>query len=346
MQDFPEAMAAARPGSRFKARIPFGETASGLQLAIPVTGIRGGHDGPCLWINGQVHGDEINGILAAFDFLAGLDPAAVHGTIVLSTTGNPLAMDARAKKTTLDDEDLDQSFPGRADGFATERMAAALFGRIVKAADVTVNMHSHGTRYDSAPYGVYKLHPKSKVSEAALLRMTAHFHPMVTCRMSILAGQGELPGNIAGALDYQLLEHGRAAFMIELGGGGRAEPDFIAQAVRGFCSLAADQGILRGGRIDLPATIRRVTARGHVTSDRGGFARQAVAIGSIARAGTPLVHLCDAYGAALPVVSLPHDALVIGLRRDPIVHTGDRLAYVARAWDEVRVEQERTADVH
>lgn len=337
MQDFNAAMAEAPPGTRFRARIPFGETASGLPLGIPILGLRGRQDGPCLWINGQVHGDEINGILAGFDFINGLDPARLRGSVVLSTTANPLALDARSKKTTLDDEDLDQAFPGRADGFATERMAAALFRAIAAHADVTVNMHSHGTRYDSAPYGVYKLHPRAAVAEATLLRMTAHFHPMATCRMSVMPGQGELPGNIAGALDYQLLEHGRAAFMIELGGGGRAEPAFIDQAVRGFRSLAADLGLLPDMPVDLPATLRRVTARGHVTADRGGFARQAAAIGTVAAAGTPLLRLCDAYGQALPPICLARDVFVLGLRRDPVVHTGDRLAYVAREWDEVRI---------
>lgn len=334
---FETAIANALPGSRFQARIPFGETASGQQLTIPVVGLRGAKDGKCLWINGQVHGDEINGILAAFDFLAGIDPSHLHGTVVLSTTANPPALDARAKKSPFDDEDLDQAFPGRPDGFPSERMAAALFQEIAAHADVTVNMHSHGTRYDSAPYGVYKLHPDARVPEADLLRMTAHFHPMATCRMSVLPGQGELPGNIAGALDYQLLACGRAAFMIELGGGGRAEPDFIAQGLRGYRSLAADLGMLPDEAVDLPATLRRVTARGHVTSDRGGFARQIARIGAILPAGAPLLRLDNAFGEALPDLTLPRDVFVLGLRRDPIVHTGDRLAYVGREWDEVRI---------
>lgn len=337
MTEFDAALAAAAPGSRFLGRIPFGSTASGLELGIPFAGVRGAQSGPCLWINGQVHGDEINGILAAFDFLDSLDPASLRGTVVLSTSANPLAMDARVKKTTLDDEDLDQAFPGRADGFATERMAHAFFDTIVRHADVTVNMHSHGTRYDSAPYGVYKLHPKASVPEVRLLRMTAHFHPICTCRMSIQAGQGELPGNIAGALDYQLLERGRAAFMIELGGGGRAETDFIAQATRGFRSLAADEGMLPGIATDLPHAIRRITARGHITSSHGGFARQTLTVGTVAKAGTPVARMCDAYGRPLPPMPLARDVFVIGLRRDPIVHTGDRLAYVGREWDEVTI---------
>jgi predicted deacylase len=335
--DFDAALAKAAPGSRFQARLPFAETASGQVLTIPVTGIRGAKDGKCLWINGQVHGDEINGLLGAFDFLNAIDPARLRGTVVLSTTANPPALDARAKKSPFDDEDLDQAFPGRPAGFPTERMAATLFPVIAAHADVTVNMHSHGTRYDSVPYGVYKLHPAAKVAEADLLRMTAHFHPMATCRMSVLPGQGELPGNIAGALDYQLLERGRAAFMIELGGGGRAEPDFIAQGMRGYRSLAADLGMLPDVAVDLPTAIRRITARGHVTADRGGFARQVARIGSVVAAGQTLLRMDNAFGEVLPDLTLANDVFIIGLRRDPIVHTGDRLAYVGREWDEVRI---------
>ena len=133
-----------------------------------------------------------------------------------------------------------------------------------------------------------------------------------------------------GALDYQLLERGRAAFMIELGGGGRAEPDFIAQAARGFRSLAADEGMLPGVAVDLPHSIRRITARGHITSNLGGFARQTLTVGTVAKAGTPVARMCDAYGRPLSPVPLARDVFVIGLRRDPIVHTGDRLAYVGR----------------
>jgi predicted deacylase len=339
MQDFDVAFSAAACGTRFRGRIPLGTMPSGAGIGIPFVGLRGGGgDGPCLWINGQVHGDEINGILAGFEFINGLDAASIAGSVVLTTTANPLALDWRRKKTPLDEEDLDQSFPGRADGFVSERMAAALFPVVAAHATVTVCMHAVGTPYDALPYAVYKLHPSGAVAEERLLRLAAHFRPAAACRMAVSPGAGELPGNVAGALDYQLLAAGRTALMLELGGGGRAEPEFIAQAAAGLRGIAATLGIVPGaGQPEAPRTLRRVTRRGHVTCDAGGFARTAVRPGAVVPAGSPLLHIWDAYGDLAQTVTLPRDAVVISIRRDPVVHSGDRVAFLGLEWDDVAI---------
>lgn len=336
--DIGRALANLRPGARAKGRIPLGTSASGSELGIPWIALRGATDGPCLWINGQVHGDEINGLLAGFDFINGLDPARLRGLVVMTTTANPFALEARRKKTPADEEDLDQAYPGRADGLPTERLAAALFAAVAEHATVTVCMHAVGTPYEAMPYGVYKVHPDSGFDEAAMIRMTAHFRPAITCRMSVAAGGKELPGNIAGALDYQLLARKRAAFMLEIGSGGQAQAPFIAQTAAGLRSLAADMGMLPGEvPPPLPARLLRATRRGHIMVTQGGFARMGARPGQVAPAGTRLLRIENAFGEHVEDVTQPDDVFVISLRRDPVVHSGDRGAFVAWEWDEVAV---------
>ena len=337
-RDFRQAFASAAPGQRIRGRVPLGTSASGSEFGIPWIALKGAHPGRCLWINGQVHGDEINGLLAGFDFINGIDPARLHGSVAMTTTANPFALDARRKKTPADEEDLDQAYPGRADGLPTERLAAALFPLVLEHADITVCMHAVGTPYKAVPYAVYKLHPNSGVDEQAMLRLTAHFRPAIACRMSVAAGGAELPGNIAGALDYQLLARGRAAFMLEIGSGGRAQPQFIAQTAAGLRSLAAEMGLLPDeAPLPCPATLLRATRRGHVTVTEGGFARMGAEPGQVARAGTPLLHIQNAYGEHVESVTQREDVFVISLRRDPVVHAGDRGAFVAWEWDEVAI---------
>ena len=74
-----------------------------------------------MWINGQVHGPEINGVLAALDFVNALQPAGLSGSIVVTATANPLALNTRTKTTQQDEGDLDQSFPGNAGGLREAR---------------------------------------------------------------------------------------------------------------------------------------------------------------------------------------------------------------------------------
>jgi hypothetical protein len=43
------------------------------------------------------------------------------------------------------------------------------------------------------------------------------------------------------------------------------------------------------------------------------------------------------WGEIIDRISLPNDIVVIGIRRDPVVHSGDRVGFVAYAWEEVAI---------
>jgi len=323
------------PACRAKGKIMIGTMASGAEIAIPYVVLKGANPGPCLWINGQVHGNEINGIFAALDFFNELDPTKLSGSLVVTATANPLALDARQKFAPLDDLDLDQSYPGRPDGFTTEQLAHALFTEVKAAASAVINMHTMSPPFEAKVYAVYKVHPNGRVKESDLLRLIAPFKPSVACRMSVEPGKGELPGNIAGALDYQMAALGIPAFMVELGAGGRATPEDIRQGVEGFRGVARELKMIEGR--NGAQTVRRVTSRGHVTFKHGGLFRASRKTGEMVKAGEILGELVNVWGEVVDHVSLPNDIVIIGIRRDPVVHTGDRVGFVAYAWEDVTV---------
>jgi hypothetical protein len=328
-------LASLAPASRAKGRIPVGTMASGAEIAIPYILLKGAREGPCLWISGQVHGAEINGILAAMDFIGELSPAEVRGSVVVSPTANPPALDARFKYAPQDGQDLDQTFPGNAGALTSNRLSAALFDELRGCADLVVSMHTLPPIYDCNPYGVYKQHPDGKVGEAELLRLVSFFRPAVVCRMSVEPGQGELPGHIPGALDYQCLALGIPAFMIELGAGGREDRAHVRQGVEGFMGVAGHMGLVEPSVKAPTETLCRVTRRTHVTCGNGGLFRRLRGSGEPVRAGEALGRIVDLHGETVETVSLDRDLMIIGIRREPVVHTGDRVAFVALAWEEV-----------
>jgi predicted deacylase len=331
-----ETLSSLRPGSRAHGKIAVGTMASGSEIAIPFVAVKGVGEGPCLWINGQVHGNEINGVFAALDFAGQLDAAKLRGSVVVTSTANPLALDARRKAAPQDDQDLDQSYPGRAAGFTTERLAHALFTEASANANALVNMHTMSHPFEAKPYAVYKIHPNGKVKEDALLRLVAPFRPSVACRMGVEPGKGELPGNIAGALDYQMLAAGIPAFMIELGAGSRAEPGYIKQGIGGMRGVARQLGMLDGEQQD-GVKLRRVTRRGHVMFTHGGLFRASRTAGEVVKAGEPMGDVIDVWGRLVETMTLPYDAVIIGIRRDPVVHTGDRFGFVGQEWEDLSV---------
>ena len=65
--------ATLQPGTFTEAEIPVGARPSGAPISIPVVIAKGRTPGPCLWVSGQVHGDELNGVFVALDFVRGLN---------------------------------------------------------------------------------------------------------------------------------------------------------------------------------------------------------------------------------------------------------------------------------
>lgn len=318
-------------------RIPVGSMASGMSVDLPYVAVRGAAPGKTLWINGQVHGDEINGMIASLRFARSLDPKKMRGNVVVTPTANPHALDARRKRNPYDELDLDQTFPGSASGLISERLSHALFTQFRGVADMLVSLHTMNPLFDSKLYCVYKVHPESGVSEQDQLKALSVFNPNVACRQSV-GGAGELPGNIAGGIDYQALAARIPAFMVELGGGSRYEPQNVAAAVTGFGRLAAQLGIVAAVEGDQPpASVRRVTKRNWVTFEKGGLFTAEVEAGATVEAGTVIGRTMDLYGEQVESFVAQVPSVVFGLRRDPVVHTGERAAFIATGWEKVAV---------
>ncbi|MEM6482027.1 MAG: succinylglutamate desuccinylase/aspartoacylase family protein [Pseudomonadota bacterium] len=321
-----------------KDRVTVGTMASGRNVSVPYMIHCGAADGPCLWINAAVHGDEINGVIAAIEFFKYLEALSIAGCVIVTPVANVLALEERRKTTLHDGLDMDQTFPGRPDGFATERVAHALFRDFGTTADVIVNLHTLGTAYDAEPYAVYKQHVDH--DENDLLKRISCFEPTVACRMPVNDAPGELRGNIAGALDYQGLLSGAQAFMIELGAGGRLERPAISSGVDGLIRLASDLGILKGRDVDTgerAIKLVKVTAREHVLAHAGGFYDAQARPGTVLPAGEPFGVTRDVFGDVVDQRCLDEPCWVIANRRDPVVHTGDRMAFVATAWEDVEI---------
>jgi predicted deacylase len=317
--------------ARTAGSLRVGSMASGAPVALPWVGVRGARPGRTLWLHGQVHGDEINGIVAALQFARRLEPAEMAGHVIVTPTGNPQALDARRKRNPYDELDLDQSYPGSASGLITERVAHALMSEVRGVADVLINLHTMNPLFEAPPYTVYKHHPGSGITEERLLAAMACFHPNLACRQDV-SGKGELPGNIAGGLDYQCLAAGTLAFMLELGSGSRLQPANVALAERGFLALAQQMGILPGAPAAGPAHLRTVSRRGWVTAQEGGLFVPRCQAGDLVKQGESIGELLGLDGSARPVAAFERDGILIGLRSDPVVHTGERLAFVAWEW--------------
>ncbi|MBB6125282.1 M14 family metallopeptidase [Sphingobium subterraneum] len=331
-------IAKAPRGTTQRGRILIGTRATGAEIAISYIVVHGSEPGPTLWINGQVHGTEVCAIVAGIEFCRGLDPTGLAGTIVFTASGNPLALESRTWATQQDfGQNMDTSFPGRAEGFITERMAHRLFNEILAVRPaLLLSMHAQGTDFASKVYGVYKLPPNCTVEARQLYPFLRAFEPFAVCLMRVDPGAGEHPGNHAGALDYQAMAHGIPAFMVEFGVAQRSTTDEVQRGVACYRGVCAELGMLPATKRAAWATSSHlVTARGHCNTDVGGMWQSPLQPGAFVKAGDPIGTIIDFTGETLSTVTMPMDVLVIAIRQDPVVHCGDSVAYLARQWTEL-----------
>jgi predicted deacylase len=118
----------------------------------------GSGDGPVLAVLGGVHGDELEGVFAARIFLrriSALPVGAFKGRVKVVPVSNPIAFAARSRTTPTDGKNLARVFPGAPDGTVTERIAHLITTEVIAQADLLVDLHSAGARYEMPVFAGY-----------------------------------------------------------------------------------------------------------------------------------------------------------------------------------------------
>ena len=227
-----------KEGERAYFTVPAGELAHKAVVQLPVIVVAGKKEGPVLWINGTVHGDELNGSYAAWELSGEIDPEQLSGTLVVTPICNPIAFECRNKISAIDNMDMDTAFPGDPEGMMTQRIAHMIYREIKANAGAVISFHTMATPYRANPYSVRKIIPGvsdsvNEVSEG----MQRAFGVVTNCVVDLRGDTNELPGVTSGALDITCMKDGIPAFMGEMGQGGKVETEYVEAAKKGILNV-------------------------------------------------------------------------------------------------------------
>ena len=320
-----------KEGERAYFTVPAGELAHKAVVQLPVIVVAGKKEGPVLWINGTVHGDELNGSYAAWELSGEIDPEQLSGTLVVTPICNPIAFECRNKISAIDNMDMDTAFPGDPEGMMTQRIAHLIYREIKANAGAVISFHTMATPYRADPYSVRKIIPGvsdsvNQVSEG----MQRAFGVVTNCVVDLRGDTNELPGVTSGALDITCMKDGIPAFMGEMGQGGKVETEYVEAAKKGILNVMRYLKML-DGPVEKPGRQVLITKRRFLRSDKGGMIRMNVKSGDEVKAGESLLNL-HYYGDEMESYPARTDCYVIGVRENPVVSTGDRVAFVGTEW--------------
>jgi len=306
--------AVAKPGSKAFGEIPVATLAGGTPLVIPVAVINGAKPGRVLWIDGAIHGDEPEGPLCCQHLLNEVDPATLAGALVLVPAINVPAFEAASRGNPLDtfSYDANRIYPGRPNGYLTERIVHAHSVWLAKVADLEISIHSGGAHSFLAPSMFIDERPESVELGTAL-------GPGWGCIMSSPNPKGNPMAFMA--------EHGKVGITVEHGGRSATSP----------AAFAAVGRMLADAMLNVMRHYKMIPGEALYDSDRTKGAQEALLAPASGiylpepgveflkpmKKGARIARIVDLFGAPLGEIAAPADGMIFGLRALPNVTTGD-----------------------
>lgn len=285
--------------------------------------IDGSKAGPHLVIFGGVHGDEFEPMAAVRRLGLDVTPSDLRGRLTLAPVVNEPAF-LRGQRVAEDGLDLARTFPGRADGSITQRVAHAA-SQLIREADYFIDLHTGGAAYTLLPLVGYMLHADSDVL-GQQRRMASAFNLPITWGTS-----AELEGrSLSVARDANI-----PAIYAEYLGGASCRPEGVTAYVQGCLNVMA---FLRMIERDRPTNAVKIVAEdprpdsGHLQTchpaPMTGFFEPAVHLGQQLRVGDLLGTVCDVLGRCVEPVRSHQAGVVLMVRTLSSVQSGDGLAVV------------------
>jgi predicted deacylase len=306
--------AKAGPGQAVRGAIPVTTLAGGAALEIPLVIINGVRPGPVLWVDGAIHGDEPEGPLACQLLMREVKPENLAGTLVLVPVMNVPAYEAACRGNPLDtfSHDMNRIYPGRPDGYLSERIAHAHSVWMAKVADMEISIHSGGAHSFLAPAMFTDERPGS-------VELGTAMGPGWGCMMSSFNPKGNPMAVMAAA--------GKVSITVEHGGRSATSPEAFAKVGRVIADAILN--VLRHYKM-LPGEARYAPDRTKGSQEAmlapasGLFLPEpGIKFLTPMHRGDRIATIVNLFGDEQAVLRAPADGMIFGLRALPNVTTGD-----------------------
>jgi len=309
----------AAPGTRAAARTLI--SVKGVDVNLPVFLINGTHEGPTLVVTAGIHGGEYPCVEAAARLGRTLDPAQLHGQMIIIPSANPVAFKARSIYITpVDGLNLNRQFPGDPEGTFTRAWAAWLMENVITQGDFYIDMHGGDMIEALVPFVSYNITGDSAVDEAAAAMADAYGIRAVLVK--------DDPGGLGGTTYAAAARAGVPALLTEAGGQGvwhEHEVDILQNGVRRVMARFE----MYSGIDDPGAKAQRLSGWSWLSSEHEGLFYCNVAIGDRVEEGQDLGSVSDIFGNVLQSVKAPVSGEILFLVTSLAMNEGDPLMAIA-----------------
>ena len=304
-------------------RVPYSRDDSAWgAIPLPIAVIRNGA-GPTALLTGGNHGDEYEGPVSLLKAAGSLDPAKITGRVIILPCLNFPAVQAGTRTSPIDKGNMNRSFPGRADGSVTEKIADYVQRHLLPLADYVLDIHSGGKTLEFLPFAACHRRTDKELEARTIAAMKSFGAPYGMLMIEL---------DSVGMLDTSAEEMGKVFVSTELGGGGTLTARTLAIAERGLRNVLIHAGILAG---EIPPAASRMLdmADGDcfVIGAERGLVEPCVDLGESVEAGQVVVRIHDFEHTGRPAIEYraKRAGLLAGRHFPGRAQPGDCLAVIA-----------------
>ena len=316
-------------GERISGKLPVNGGVDGVETFIPVTVFHGRDSGPVLSLIAGIHGSEYSPIISMQRLPELLDPQAMAGTLIIVHIANLPAFQGRSVYFGPDDlKNLNRSFPGKADGTVTERIAFTLSEEIMPLSDYLIDIHSGDGNESLRPsYSAYYAEAGGTEVVGQSRRLAVAFG--LETIVQFAGSYSSLDDAIYTSA--QSVTRGIPSIDVESGELGVIDDVFIDPITDGAMSVLRELGMVAGEPI-VPANPLFISDRARVYSEYEGIwhKNMLVQTGDYVTEGTELGGITDYFGKELQTVVAPASGILLILFGTPPVNVDDNIAVIGK----------------
>lgn len=301
-----------RAGQKKSVSLPITRLVTGADVDLPVRVVHGREDGPVVWIDAAIHGDEAVGVEVVRQVLAGLDPKTLRGTVIAVPIVNVLGF-LTGDRYLPDRRDLNRSFPGSARGSLASRIAHLMMTEVVAKCEVGIDLHTGSDRRTNLPQIRADLEDPRTRSLAEAFAAPVMLHAKLR----------------DGSLRAAARDAGATVLLYEAGEAWRMDEWAIDAGVQGVQRVLAALEMIDPLEEESPAPSTASHRSGWVRARGTGMLHLEVRLGDQVEKGDRLGGMFDSFGKRVRLVHAERAGLVIGRTEAPVVNSGDAVVHIA-----------------
>jgi uncharacterized protein len=306
--------AVARAGEVARGELRVGSLADGSPIVLPIFIASGRTDGPTVWLEGCIHGEEYGGAASIIEFMRTVNLDRLQGTVIGVPVANPPSFNFRSRVSSLDGQNLNRIFPGSLGGSYSFQLAATLGEQLAKHADYLIDLHSGGIGAEVPFYVIYKDDGTATAVKSKALAKR------VGCTTLWRAKE---EAGLGGTVTAEASRHDIPSVTIECGG-GTFTPEHLRDYLFSIDSFLKAVGALPG---DPPVQERyTIISDGAFLHNReGGLFVPECTVGDIVAEGALIARMINLYGDTVEEIRSPYDQAYIAALRCSYypTHAGD-----------------------